>query len=81
MSPGSAGALYGILHFAVRKPGDADVFRSAAASTALELRGALRDLREHRKAAGLSQMEVAEKLGRYQSYVNKAESGGRSLRY
>src|SRR5689334_4436855 len=36
-------------------------------------------LREHRKAAGLSQIEVAEKLGRYQSYVNEAETGGRRI--
>jgi transcriptional regulator with XRE-family HTH domain len=36
-------------------------------------------LREARKAAGLTQAEVGERLGRPQSYVNKYESGERRL--
>lgn len=34
-------------------------------------------LKEARLAAGLGQVEVAEKLGRTQSYVSKIESGQR----
>jgi transcriptional regulator with XRE-family HTH domain len=36
-------------------------------------------LREHREKAGLTQAEVAEKLGRPQSFVSKVESGERRL--
>jgi transcriptional regulator with XRE-family HTH domain len=36
-------------------------------------------LREARKAAGLTQAQVGERLGRPQSYVNKYESGERRL--
>lgn len=37
------------------------------------------ELRELRLASGLTQAEVAEKLGKPQSYVSKLESGDRSL--
>jgi transcriptional regulator with XRE-family HTH domain len=36
-------------------------------------------LRESRKKSGLSQLEVAERLGRHQSFVSKYESGERKL--
>jgi transcriptional regulator with XRE-family HTH domain len=39
----------------------------------------LRLLREARLAAGLTQGEVAERLGRPQSFVSKVESGERRL--
>lgn len=34
---------------------------------------------EQRKRAGLSQAELAERLGRYQSVVSSLESGGRRV--
>jgi len=34
---------------------------------------------ERRKSAGLSQMQLAERLGRYQSVVAAMESGGRRI--
>lgn len=34
---------------------------------------------EQRKRAGLSQADLAEKLGRYQSVVSSMESGGRRV--
>lgn len=42
-----------------------------------EYRAFLRRLRQARKDAGLRQTEVAEALGRPQSYVSKSESGER----
>ena len=36
-------------------------------------------LGEQRKRAGLSQAQLAEKLGRYQSVVSSMESGGRRV--
>ncbi len=39
----------------------------------------LKRLREARQAAGLTQVEVAAKLGRPQSYVSKCESGERRV--
>lgn len=39
----------------------------------------LRNLREARKKSGLSQKEVAAKLGKHQSYIAKSESGERKL--
>jgi transcriptional regulator with XRE-family HTH domain len=39
----------------------------------------LRALRQTRKAAGLTQLDVARKLGTYASYVSKCESGERRL--
>ena len=39
----------------------------------------LRELREARKKAGLTQLEVAAKLGTYASYVSKCESGERRV--
>jgi len=36
-------------------------------------------LREIRKEAGLSQVAIAERIGRPQSFVSKYESGGRRL--
>lgn len=37
---------------------------------------ALRSLiKDHRKAAGLTQAQLAKKLGRYQSYVSMVEGG------
>jgi len=36
-------------------------------------------LKQARKAAGLSQVELAQKLGRSQSYVNKVENGHISI--
>jgi transcriptional regulator with XRE-family HTH domain len=36
-------------------------------------------LRELRKNAGLTQTQLAQRLGRSQSYVSKAESGERNL--
>ena len=39
----------------------------------------LQRLREARVAAGLTQVEVARKLRRHQSYVSKCESGERRL--
>jgi transcriptional regulator with XRE-family HTH domain len=39
----------------------------------------LRRLREARLAAGLTQVEVAAKLGRPQSFVSKCESGERRV--
>ena len=36
-------------------------------------------IRERRKAAGLTQAAVAEKLGRYQSYVAMLEGGERLI--
>ncbi len=39
----------------------------------------LRRLREARQAAGLTQVEVATKLRRPQSYVSKCESGERRV--
>lgn len=39
----------------------------------------LRRLRQARKDAGLTQVEVARRLGRSQSFVTKAETGERRL--
>jgi transcriptional regulator with XRE-family HTH domain len=39
----------------------------------------LERLREARKAAGLTQAQVAERLGKQQSYVSKVESGERRI--
>ncbi len=39
----------------------------------------LRRLREARQAAGLTQVEVAKRLRRPQSYVSKCESGERRV--
>jgi transcriptional regulator with XRE-family HTH domain len=39
----------------------------------------LRRLREARKEAGLTQVEVARRLGRSQSFVTKSETGERRL--
>lgn len=39
----------------------------------------LKRLREARKKAGLTQVEVAKALGRPQSYVNKCELGERRI--
>ena len=39
----------------------------------------LRLLREERERAGLTQVELAEKLGQSQSFVSKAERGDRRL--
>ena len=50
----------------------------AWAKTRVLFRQALRDLR---LASGLTQAEVADKLGKPQSYVSKLESGDRSLDY
>jgi transcriptional regulator with XRE-family HTH domain len=36
-------------------------------------------LREARRAAGLSQVQLAERLGQSQSFVSKAEKGDRRL--
>ena len=36
-------------------------------------------LKQARKAAGLSQVELAQKLGRSQSYVTKVENGHMSI--
>ena len=48
------------------------------AKTRVLFRQAIRDLR---LASGLTQAEVADKLGKPQSYVSKLESGDRSLDY
>ena len=39
----------------------------------------LKRLRQARKDAGLRQVDVAAALGRYQSYVNKIETGERRI--
>lgn len=39
----------------------------------------LRRLREARKEAGMTQVQVAKRLGRYRSYVSKIELGERRL--
>lgn len=39
----------------------------------------LRALHQARKEAGLTQLEVAERLGTYASYVSKCESGERRI--
>lgn len=39
----------------------------------------LRALREARKRANLTQLDVADKLGTYASYVSKCESGERRI--
>ena len=39
----------------------------------------LKALRDARKQAGLTQMDVADKLGVYASYVSKCESGERRI--
>ncbi len=39
----------------------------------------LRRLRQARKEAGLTQVQVAERIGRTQSFVTKAERGERRL--
>lgn len=39
----------------------------------------IRALREAREQAGLTQMEVVKKLGIYDSYVSKVESGERRI--
>ena len=39
----------------------------------------LKHLRQARKAAGLTQVDVAPALGRYQSFVNKTETGERRI--
>ncbi len=44
-----------------------------------EYRYLLKRLREARKKAGLTQVEVAAALGRPQSYVNKCELGERRI--
>lgn len=44
-----------------------------------EYRYMLRRLREARKKAGLTQLQVAKALGRPQSYVNKCELGERRI--
>jgi len=44
-----------------------------------EYRRILQRLREARAAAGFTQLEVARKLGRAQSYVSKCESGERRI--
>lgn len=50
----------------------ADVYRQ-------EYRILLEQLRQARKTAGLTQTEVANRLGRTQGYVNKIEAGERRL--
>jgi len=39
----------------------------------------LKALRQARKSAGLTQLDVAERLGSYASYVSKCESGERRI--
>lgn len=39
----------------------------------------IRALREAREEAGLTQLDVAERLGTYASYVSKCESGERRI--
>ncbi len=39
----------------------------------------LKALRQARKAAGLTQLDVASQLGTYASYVSKCESGERRI--
>jgi transcriptional regulator with XRE-family HTH domain len=39
----------------------------------------LKALRQARKGAGLTQLDVAERLGSYASYVSKCESGERRI--
>jgi transcriptional regulator with XRE-family HTH domain len=39
----------------------------------------LKALRRAREAAGLTQLDVAERLGAYASYVSKCESGERRI--
>lgn len=39
----------------------------------------LKTLRRARKQAGLTQLDVADKLGTYASYVSKCESGERRI--
>ena len=39
------------------------------------------ELREMRKSAGFSQVQLAEKLGKPQSFVSKYESGDRYLNF
>ena len=44
-----------------------------------EYRNIIKRLKEARVEAGLSQQDVADKLGKPQSYVSKIESGERRL--
>lgn len=50
-----------------------------AATRRPEYQRFLERLRAAREAAGLTQVEVARRLGRPQSYVSKSESGERRL--
>lgn len=47
--------------------------------TAPRYQGMLARLREAREAAGLRQAQVAEQLGKPQSYVSKVENGERRI--
>lgn len=44
-----------------------------------EYKTVIKKLREAREAAGLTQQEAAEKLGKPQSYISKIERGERRL--
>lgn len=44
-----------------------------------EYRTVIKKLREAREAAGLTQADVAEKLGKPQSYISKIERGERRI--
>lgn len=53
--------------------------RRPSATHAPEYRYMLKRLREARKKAGLTQVEVAQALGKPQSYVTKCELGERRI--